>query len=189
MTKRTFTTLACAAMTLCLCSSCDLKETLKKWINEKENTVEATTDSIKDVKVENTEAVSATDDAVTDAEAIAFIEEFYAMDGWEVSDLQKYLSPETLKDYELTPEESGIDDVAIGGKYKGWELVCVDPVGDLDQLNVTKAVPVGDGRYKKIFTTAHWADHSHKYNTTYYYTVKRIDGQLKIAKVEYEYGK
>lgn len=171
-------------MTLCLCSSCNPKDALRKWLLEKESeTVEAKTDSIKDVKVvDNTEAGNTA--AVTDEEAIAFIEEFYAMDGWEVSDLEKYLSPEVLKDLELDPDDDNFRDVAIGEKYRGWELVCGDPVGDTDLLNTTKAKAIGNNQYEKVFTTAHWMNHSRKYNTTYRYTVGRINGQLKITKVE-----
>lgn len=171
-------------MTLCLCSSCNPKDALRKWLLEKESeTVEAKTDSIKDVKVvDNTEAGNTS--AVTDEEAIAFIEEFYAMDGWEVSDLEKYLSPEVLKDLELDPDDDNFRDVAIGEKYRGWELVCGDPVGDTDLLNTTKAKAIGNNQYEKVFTTAHWMNHSRKYNTTYRYTVGRINGQLKITKVE-----
>lgn len=171
-------------MTLCLCSSCNPKDALRKWLLEKEGeTVEAKTDSIKDVKaVDNTEAGNTA--AVTDEEAIAFIEEFYAMDGWEVSDLEKYLSPEVLRDLELDPDDDNFRDVAIGEKYRGWELVCGDPVGDTDLLNTTKAKAIGNNQYEKVFTTAHWMNHSRKYNTTYRYTVGRINGQLKITKVE-----
>ena len=171
-------------MTLCLCSSCNPKDALRKWLLEKESeTVEAKTDSIKDVKVvDNTEAGNTS--AVTDEEAIAFIEEFYAMDGWEVSDLEKYLSPEVLKDLELDPDDDNFRDVAIGEKYRGWDLVCGDPVGDSDLLNTTKAKAIGNNQYEKVFTTAHWMNHSRKYNTTYRYTVGRINGQLKITTVE-----
>lgn len=171
-------------MTLCLCSSCNPKDALRKWLLEKESeTVEAKTDSIKDVKVvDNTEAGNTS--AVTDEEAIAFIEEFYAMDGWEVSDLEKYLSPEVLRNLELDPDDDNFRDVAIGEKYRGWELVCGDPVGDTDLLNTTKAKAIGNNQYEKVFTTAHWMNHSRKYNTTYRYTVGRINGQLKITKVE-----
>lgn len=184
MKTKHFTIIACAAMTLCLCSSCNPKDALRKWLLEKESeTVEAKTDSIKDVKVvDNTEAGNTS--AVTDEEAIAFIEEFYAMDGWEVSDLEKYLSPEVLKNLELDPDDDNFRDVAIGEKYRGWELVCGDPVGDTDLLNTTKAKAIGNNQYEKVFTTAHWMNHSRKYNTTYRYTVGRINGQLKITKVE-----
>ena len=66
----------------------------------------------------------------------------------------------------------------------GWELVCSDPVGDLDLLNTTKAKAIGNNQYEKVFTVAHWMDHSHKQNVTYRYTVGRRNGQLKITKVE-----
>ncbi|MBR4925034.1 MAG: hypothetical protein IKZ61_04695 [Prevotella sp.] len=186
MKTKHFIIIACAAMTVCLCSSCNPKEMLRKWLYEKEETTgEATKDSIWDVKVvKNTEVENTQNDAVTDEEAIAFIEEFYAMDGWEVSDLEKYLSPEVLKELELDPDDDNFRDVAIGEKYRGWDLVCGDPVGDTDLLNTTKAKAIGNNQYEKVFTTAHWMNHSRKYNTTYRYSVGRINGQLKITKVE-----
>lgn len=178
---------ACAALAVSLFTSCNLKDKLKSLIEEKTgDKVEAKTDSILNITI--TETVSLENDkqeAVSDEEAIAFIEEFYAMDGWDVSDLQKYLSTEALKSIEMDPDDENFRDVAIGEKYRGWELVCGDPVGDLDLLNTTKAKAIGNNQYEKVFTIAHWADHSHKQNTTYRYTVGRIDGELKITKVEY----
>lgn len=177
---------ACAALTVSLFTSCNLKDKLKSLIEEKTgDKVEAKTDSLLSITI--TETVSLENDkqeTVSDEEAIAFIEEFYTMDGWDVSDLKKYLSPEALKAIELDPDDETFRDVAIGDKYMGWELVCGDPVGDLDLLNTTKAKAIGNNQYEKVFTVAHWMDHSHKQNVTYRYTVGRRDGQLKITKVE-----
>lgn len=178
---------ACTALTVSLFTSCNLKDKLKSFIEEKtSDKVEAKTDSVVSITINETATTPDNDkqEAVSDDEAIAFIEEFYAMDGWDVSDLQKYLSTEALKAIELDPDDENFRDVAIGDKYMGWELVCGDPVGDTDLLNVTKAKAVGNNQYEKVFTTAHWADHSHKQTTTYRYTVGRRDGQLKITKVE-----
>lgn len=187
MKARHITIIACASLAVCLCTSCILKDKLKELINEKEaETAVTPKDSINEVAVtEKQEAETTGNDAVSDEEAIAFIEEFYAMDGWDVSDLQKYLSTEALKSIEMDPDDENFRDVAIGEKYRGWELVCGDPVGDLDLLNTTKAKAIGKNQYEKVFTVAHWMDHSNKQNVTYRYTVGRIDGELKITKVEY----
>jgi len=126
---------------------------------------------------------------VSDEEAIAFIEEFYTPDadgniGWDEKELQKYLSAEVVKElHENFPFEDD-DSWAENEQYATWDLLVTDPVGDLDLLNVSKAEATGDGRYEKRFTTAHWANHSASSTSSLFYTVERIDGDLKITKVE-----
>ena len=171
-----------------LATSCRGKVTINS--ENGSDTIEFDTDSIRqiNINVQTTGGSSASNASdVSDEEAIAFIEEFYAMEGWDSDDLKKYLSASALKFVELDKEDYFYgNEVAIDGKYAGWDLVMGDPVGETDLLKVTKAKATGDGRYEKSFTTAYWGDHSQKSTSSLFYTVERIDGQLKITKVENE---
>lgn len=187
MKQTIFTLFAGAFLCVGLLASCRGKVTISG--ENGTDTLEFNTDSIKQVNINVQVGNKTADDAVTDEEAIAFIEEFYQPheDGniyWDEKTLKQYLSESVLKqlrdNYLFDDEES----VPAEERYANWELLTTDPVGDMDLLNVSKAEFTGDGRYEKRFTIAHWSDHSIQQTSSLFYTVERIDGKLKITKVE-----
>ena len=152
------------------------------------DSIEFNTDSMQEMNI-NAQTNGNSQNEVSDEEAIAFIEEFYKPDAdgyinWDEKELQKYLSAEVVKELHDDFPFGDDDSWAENEQYATWNLLATDPVGDLDLLNVSKAEATGDGRYEKRFTTAHWANHSQSSTSSLFYTVERIDGNLKITKVE-----
>ncbi len=173
--------LAGAFVIACMLTSCRGKVTVET--SKGTDSLQFDTDSISKVEVKVEVGNALSDEKVTDEEAIAFIDEFYAMDGWDGDDFRKYLGDEVLKQLEEGVYE-GFEDVAIDEKYAGWDLLCSDPVGETDLYDISPATATGDGRYEKKFTTAYWGTPEKKSVNSIYYTVERVNGELKITKVE-----
>ncbi len=114
-----------------------------------------------------------------DAEAIAFIEQFYSYalgenaTGWTDAILKQYLGPEVLN---FLSEDYG--EIIVE------PLLYCSPSGDYDLVSYTKAVVMPDGRYRKNFTTKYWGDPSIKNKGSIFYTVEEINGYMLITKIE-----
>lgn len=183
------TLLAGALLTLGLLASCRGKVTISG--DNGTDTIEFNTDSIREININVKTNDATSQNSISDEEAIAFIEEFYLRDKDNSCDfsekrLKQYLSPELVQrlrdDFCFGDDDSWAEDE----KYATWELLYTDPVGDIDLYDISKAEPTGDGRYEKRFTTAYWGTPKNKEVSSLYYTVERIDGALKITKVEDE---
>jgi hypothetical protein len=183
------TLLAGALLTLGLLASCRGKVTISG--DNGTDTLEFNTDSIREININVKTNDATSENSVSDEEAIAFIEEFYVKDKDNSCDfsekrLKQYLSPELVQrlrdDFCFGDDDAWAEDE----KYATWELLYTDPVGDIDLYDISKAQPTGDGRYEKRFTTAYWGTPKNKEVSSLYYTVERIDGVLKITKVEDE---
>ena len=120
----------------------------------------------------------------TDSLSIAFIEEFYShmpgMDGvWKREVLQRYLAPavlDTLKAFVET--EKGRN----GNNNLAW-LKCVGEF-TVVKRDPTKAVPTGDGRYEKTFTSCYFGDGFLYDSQTLYYTVKGLPDHPLITRID-----
>ena len=190
MKKPILSLLAGAILTLGLLASCRGKVTVSG--DNGTDTLEFNTDSIREISINVKTNDATSESSVSDEEAIQWIEDFYdyvvndEKDGWNEKVLKRYLSPELVKklhdNFCFEEDESYAEDE----KYATWELLNTDPVGDIDLFEISKAEPTGDGRYEKRFTTAYWGTPKNKQVSSLFYTVERIDGALKITKVEDE---
>ena len=180
--KQTILSMLVGALAItCMFTSCRGKVTVET--DKGTDSLQFDTDSISKVEVEVEVGNATSDEKVTDEEAIAFIDEFYAIDGWDGEDVRKYFSEDVLKQLEEAVYE-GFEDVAIDEKYAGWDLLCTDPVGETDVYDISPATATKDGRYEKKFNTAYWGTPNDKNVNSIYYTVERVNGELKITKVE-----
>ena len=181
MKKSFLTVLMGALLTVGLTTSCRGKVTVST--DKGTDTIEFNTDSINRVQINVEVGNEASSEEVSDEEAIAFIDEFYDKDGWTGDDLHTYLGEAVLKQLEEGVPE-GFEDVAIDEKYAGWDLLCSDPVGETDLHEISPAEATGDGRYVKHFTTSYWGTPENKDISSIFYTVERVNGELKITKLE-----